>query len=141
MKAQRWAYEIAGIPLPRDDEEHREQSAFIEWVDFAARKRPELSLLYAIPNGGHRKPATAARLKAEGVRPGVPDLHLPLARRNHAGLWIEFKSATGKLSKAQKERVRMLRDEGHMVILARKWDVAKAVVEWYIGATDALPEV
>ena len=36
--------------------------------------------MFRIPNGGSRHPAEAARLKAQGVKAGVPDLCIPVAR-------------------------------------------------------------
>ena len=60
--------------------EHQEQAALFRWAWFAQVKHPALALLYAIPNGGHRHKAVAARMKAEGVKAGVPDLCLPVAR-------------------------------------------------------------
>lgn len=39
---------------------------------------PELRWLHAIPNGGYRDKVTAGKLKAEGVKRGIPDVFLPL---------------------------------------------------------------
>jgi len=47
--------------------ESTEQQALFEWAEFAAKKTPELKLLFAVPNGGKRNITTAARLKKEGV--------------------------------------------------------------------------
>ena len=66
--------------------EHAEQVALFKWAEFAAARWPELTLMHAIPNGGHRNKITAARLKAEGVRAGVPDICLPVARGGWHGL-------------------------------------------------------
>lgn len=41
----------------------------------------QLSLMFAIPNGGLRHKATAGNLKAEGVKAGVPDIMLPVPQR------------------------------------------------------------
>ena len=56
---------------------------------------PELALLYAVPNGGHRHPATAGKLKAEGARADVPDLCLPVARGPFHALYVEMKRRKG----------------------------------------------
>ena len=56
--------------------EHQEQVALFRWAEFAIARWPELALMYAIPNGGHRHKAVAAGLKAEGVKRGVPDVCL-----------------------------------------------------------------
>ena len=54
-----------------------EQVALFGWAEYNEAYYPELRLLYAIPNGGHRHKAMSAELKAEGVKPGVPNLCLP----------------------------------------------------------------
>ena len=59
--------------------EHLHQKALFEWADRMEGAWPELRLMYAIPNGGLRTKAQAGKLKAEGVKPGVPDIHLPVA--------------------------------------------------------------
>jgi hypothetical protein len=46
---------------------------------------------FAVPNGGLRNKVQAAKLKAEGVKPGVPDVFLPYPCGQYAGLWLEFK--------------------------------------------------
>ena len=66
--------------------EHEEQREYVRWFRQAY---PEVRIM-AIPNGGARSPATASRLKAEGVSPGVPDLFVPAW-----GLWVEMKRAKG----------------------------------------------
>ena len=75
--------------------EHVEQREFVSWF----RKNYPGVGLYAIPNGGKRGPATAARLRLEGVTPGIWDIIIPTWF-----LWIEFKRVkTGTLSKEQRE--------------------------------------
>jgi hypothetical protein len=77
-------------PKPRS--EHIEQREFVQWV-----RQMTPFLIYAIPNGGSRGRSQGATLKAEGVLAGMPDLHVPELR-----LWIEMKTAGGKVSPAQK---------------------------------------
>lgn len=48
--------------------EHDQQVAVVEWYDLNGIP------VFAIPNGGIRHKRTAAMLKAEGVKAGVPDL-------------------------------------------------------------------
>ena len=81
--------------------EHDEQAALFEWATWHTSQCPELGLLFAIPNGGHRHPVVAARLKAEGVRAGVPDICLPVARKGYHGLFVELKFGRNKPTPAQ----------------------------------------
>ncbi len=75
----------------------------MKWAALQTTTLPELALLFAVPNGGHRHPATGAKLKAEGVKPGVPDLWLPVPRNLFHGLVIELKTElkSSKVSAAQ----------------------------------------
>jgi hypothetical protein len=79
-------------PDPTVPSEHQSQCAVISWwrLACAGYQLPEFAL-FAIPNGGARDPITGSRLKAEGVRPGVPDLMLAAKRKNYSGLFIEMK--------------------------------------------------
>ena len=64
--------------MSRRNEEHRIQAALFEWAKYASAKHPGLKLMFAIPNGGARDAVTGAMLKREGVKPGVPDIFLPM---------------------------------------------------------------
>ncbi len=80
--------------------------------------------IFAIPNGEARSRTTGARLKAEGVSAGVPDLFIPAWR-----VWIEMKRADGgTVSPAQKDWHAYLRSVGHTVIVARGCEDAKRQV-------------
>jgi len=95
--------------------EHWEQAKFIEWW----RKNHE-ALIFAIPNGGRRGGAQAARLQLEGVLPGVWDLFVP-----EQGLWIEFKRRhTGTLSKEQRDFGRRMLEAGYRCMVAYGCDDA-----------------
>ncbi|TQF00200.1 MAG: hypothetical protein FKY71_04640 [Spiribacter salinus] len=88
--------------MPRPTQEHDEQRSLIAWARMAQAKRPELALLHAIPNGGHRNRVAAARIKAEGAARGVPDLCLPVPRGERHGLYIELKAGKGRPSREQR---------------------------------------
>lgn len=90
-------------------------------------------LLVAIPNGGHRHIGTARKLKAEGVRPGVPDYCLFVARKGYHGLLIELKEPTkGKLSPTQDEMIRLLSHEWYLCVVAKGWDEAREAIQNYL---------
>lgn len=54
-----------------------EQRAVFEWAEYAKGKYPWLKWMHHIPNGGSRNKIEAVRLKAQGVKRGVPDIFLP----------------------------------------------------------------
>ena len=83
--------------------EHDLQVACVAW--FRAAYAHHGPVLFAVPNGGSRNAIEAARLKAEGVTPGVADLILLEARGGYSCLCIEMKThrrGSGQ-SDAQKE--------------------------------------
>ena len=116
--------------------EHEEQLVVIQWRDLHISKCPELALLHAIPNGGHRHKAVAVKLRAEGVEAGVPDLHLPVARRGFHSLWIELKAEDGKVSREQQRWLKQLAEQGHCAVLKHGADAAIATIRWYLEITD-----
>ncbi len=86
--------------LAASGSESAHQKALFAWVA-AQTRHPLLKLCFAIPNGGHRNKVTAARLKAEGVRAGIPDIFLPVPRHYYHGFFIEMKVGKNKESTAQ----------------------------------------
>ena len=82
--------------IAKSGTEESHQTALFAWAALHANECPQLRLLLAIPNGGLRNKVTAGKLKAQGVKAGVPDIFLPVARGRYHGLWIEMKEgATG----------------------------------------------
>jgi len=88
-------------------------------------------LLYAIPNGGKRNIGVARKLKAEGVKKGIPDLHLPVARGRYNSLYIELKTQKGRLTADQAEVIALLEEENNKVVVAYGHEQAeKAIVKY-----------
>jgi hypothetical protein len=115
--------------------EHLEQCALFEWAEWAQGQYPELALIHAIPNGGHRHKATAAKMRREGVKSGVPDICLPIARRGFHGLYIELKYGRNKPSENQYRWIESLRAQGYCVQVCYGAQIAQAVIEDYLGIT------
>lgn len=113
--------------------EHDHQSALIRWANIQKAVIPELGLLYAIPNGGKRHIGTARKLKAEGVKSGVPDLNLPVPRQGCHGFFIEMKADKGKVSPAQKDWIDALIKQGYRVDVCYGWEAAKAALIDYLS--------
>ena len=104
--------------------EDQEQMMFVQWF----RREYPCVYIWHIPNGGHRHPAVAAKLKALGVMRGVPDLQVPAWN-----LWIEMKrSKGGRLSKDQIEVITYLETIGHTVIVGNGFEDAKEKVQKFV---------
>lgn len=112
------------------DSEHNLQVACVNW--FRATHRDIAQMLFAIPNGGWRNLTTAAKLKAEGVVAGVPDLFLAVPRGEYHGLWIEMKNGkAGRLSEPQKQMLANLRNENYKCEVCHSWtDFCKIIQEY-----------
>ena len=106
--------------------EHTEQCAFVEWLRW--KHIPH----YAIPNGGSRNLIEAARLKAEGVSAGVPDLCIPVPAGKAHGLYIEIKYGKNKTTNAQKEWISTLVKSGYACAVCYSADAAIKVTEEYL---------
>lgn len=110
--------------------EHQEQAAFVAWM----RAQHPGVLVFAIPNGAHlagsprQRAAQMARLKAEGLTAGVPDLYIPTCR-----LWIEMKAGNGRVSGAQRAMHQYLRMIGDQVEVCVGADEAMAAVRFHLG--------
>jgi len=129
--------------------EHQHQVALIEW---AGRTRlPDAvdiepgstigSYLLAIPNGGKRNPREAVRLKAEGVKPGVSDLLLPLRRQGMSGLWTEMKAPGKKPTDPQLEWLERMRRAGYRAEWADSWTKAASIIADYVGVRSPVARI
>lgn len=117
----------------RLDLEHQEQAALFEWANTQFRRYPELALMYATPNGGHRHVLIAVKLKAEGVKAGVPDIFLPVPRRKYHGLYIELKVGRNRPTAKQKWWLEQLAKQGYAIAVCYGWEEARSVIEAYLN--------
>lgn len=118
------------LPVPS---ESVEQQCLFRWAAYQSGRFPELALLYHVPNGGSRRKAEAGRFKAEGVKAGVPDLCLPVARGGFHGLYIEMKRKRGsRTSDDQKEWLAKLADQGYQTAVCKGWEAAARVIAEYL---------
>lgn len=115
--------------------EAEEQADVIRWATVQKIALPSLGLLFHVPNGGARHKATASRLKAEGVKAGVPDLCLPVPRGQYHGLWIEMKRQRGasvKVEPEQKWWIEQLQAQGYRAVICRGAEEAKQEILKYL---------
>lgn len=114
--------------------ESKEQIDFIQWCKRNEAEHPELWLIFAVPNGGKRNIRTAAVLKLEGVKAGVPDLFLACPRNGYHGLFIEMKRIKGgKTSQEQKTWLKALSGQGYKTGVAKGFEQAKTMIKLYLG--------
>ena len=111
--------------------EHDEQAAFFDWLKY--QKFDGVELIHAVPNGGARHIRVAAKLKKEGVMPGVPDVSWPAPRGGFVGLAIEFKFGDGNPTAEQRRRIDHLQKEGWCVAVCWSWQAAARMVKGYSG--------
>ena len=89
---------------------------------------------FAIPNGGKRSKTEAARMVAQGVRPGVPDLMIPRAAGKYHGLFIEMKREKGSTAPAdQIAWIETLNAEGYYARVCKGFDEARETIELYMA--------
>jgi len=118
-------------PIPT---ESREQKTLFEWAKLMEGRWPELGLLYHIPNEGKRSRTTGARMRAEGLRSGVPDICLPVARGGHHGLYIELKRVkNSRVTKDQLEWISALVAQGYVAAVCRGCDEAISLITDYMS--------
>ena len=121
--------------------EAQEQRFLFQWAGYAEQQFPELKLLHHVPNGGKRDARTAASLKKEGVKAGVPDICLPVGRGGYLGLYIELKVGKNKTSLKQKEWIEKLRQQGYRVEVCYGWLEAKEEIEQYMKWENTLKAI
>lgn len=117
---------------PPSDAEHRLQCACVRWFRLA---HPALrQMLFAVPNGAFRNKATAVKLKAEGVTPGVSDLILLVPNRTYCALLIEMKTPEGRQSDSQRAWQDAVTATGrYAYVIARTVEQFAGIIEAYLN--------
>jgi hypothetical protein len=114
--------------------EHAEQVAVIAWwYKWHAEFGASIPQLFAIPNGGSRDVITGARLKAEGVRRGTPDLFLAVPYGGKAGLFIEMKYNKGRPTEEQLEFIETVEKAGYHCNVCWTAEAAIDAIKRYFG--------
>jgi VRR-NUC domain-containing protein len=111
--------------------EDSECIALTEAIDYMY---PAISdLFYHIANGGGRSKREGKKLKQMGVRRGIPDYFLSLARGIYHGCYIEVKRKEDwKITKEQIDKITKLRAQGYYVDVAEGCDEALWIVRNYM---------
>ena len=142
MSVQEYLAMQGGSGKKKGSPEHDEQVKVFEWAEITSLKFPALKMLLAIPNGafygGHW--SVANKMKAEGVKKGVPDIFLPvvmqrseLAYEVDSGLWIEMKAGKNKPSEQQKWWLEQLEKQGYVTRVCYSAEEAIEAIEDYLS--------
>lgn len=127
----------------KSNTEEAHQTALFCWAPLSGI--PELRWLHAIPNGGSRGDSVASakitggKLKAQGVKSGIWDVFLPVAKGAYHGLYIEMKrpetptQTPGKLSEVQTEFGTFAKAQGYCMFVCYTWVEAKDALLWYMA--------
>lgn len=113
--------------------EETEQIHLMVWCRWAQSKYPELETIYHVPNEGKRSERYGSLLKKMGLKPGVPDIHLPVARGKYSGLYIELKKVGGKPTDNQLYWLELLERYGNCVAVCEGAERAEQVISAYCG--------
>lgn len=121
--------------LAASGSESGHQQAIFCWANQNVVNFPQLKYLFSIPNGGARDKITAAKLKAEGVKAGIPDMFLPVACGMYHGLFIELKVNKNVATSEQKKWIEVLNENGYYATVCRGWEEARECLLWYLRLT------
>ena len=114
-------------------EESTHQKTLFNWANLNRRRYPELILLHSIPNGANVTQRNRVRLVLEGLKKGMPDIHLPIPRGSYCSLYLELKSSRGRLSVYQVDALAMLREFGNLCFVSRSIHESIRIIEKYLS--------
>ena len=122
--------------------EWQEQAAFVSWMEAVHRSIP----FFAVPNGGlrpwkknargQRYSPVAQKLKAIGVKRGVPDICIPEPRGRYHGAYFEFKRQNARPSDTDPDQViwlELLAGKGYFTAVVAGYDHAVRTLEAYLA--------
>lgn len=122
------------------------QKAIFIWAAWNTGRYPELKWLHSSQAGAKMTPATAGKMKAEGMKAGVPDIFLDVPRGGFHGLRIELKvpeqrnakgtliKRKGELSAEQKAWLDHYTQAVFFTRVCYGWEHAVETLETYLNA-------
>ncbi|MGH8415633.1 MAG: VRR-NUC domain-containing protein, partial [Gammaproteobacteria bacterium] len=132
-------------PHTREHLEDRHSVWLLQWARYTRIQGEDIipvshlaDYLLHIPNGGKRAGREAARFKALGVKAGVSDYFLPLARAGYHGLWIELKRPKIKgnypsITDKQQAWIQRMHLARYDAMVAYGWQEAANRITGYLG--------
>ena len=111
---------------PFTPSETEEQAAVVQWCDLV-----HIPIVH-VPNEGKRSVSYGAALKREGMRPGFPDLFVPVAKKEYHGLFIEMKVGKNKPTADQTRWINLLNANGYKAVVCYGYDQAVSTIIDYM---------
>ena len=109
--------------------EKDEQIALFDWAAY----RTDLQLMFHIVNEGRRSVQHTQALIRQGMKPGVPDIFLPVAKGRYHGLFIEMKRKYGgRQTPEQKAWQAALLEQGYAACVCNGFEEARDTIDWYM---------
>ena len=129
--------------MPKHKEDDLQASVF-DWAKlYKMPESPDIEqgavladYLFHVPNGGKRNVREAARLKRQGVKAGVYDLMLNVARGGYHGLDIELKIKPNKLTDNQKIWCARMNRAGRLMLVCNDLNDVIQAVQNYLRLRD-----
>lgn len=120
--------------LAKSGSEHGEQAALFCWAADNCGQYPPLEFMFAVPNGFYGDSGQKAKMKAEGLRTGVPDIMLPFHNTftHYSGCFIEMKVKKNKADADQIRYIDYLRSAGYYVAICYSWEEARDTLINYL---------
>lgn len=112
------------------------QIEIFDWI----RTQPRIAkVAFHVPNEGRRSFYYGKILKEMGMKRGVSDICIPIARPGYHGLFIELKAKNkrGKYNTATENQMRFIRDmqfEGYYACICNGAAEAIDKIKWYIAS-------
>jgi hypothetical protein len=133
--------------VPPEESESQMQIRLMKWWKVMHRQLgvSDERLLMAFPLQGARTARNGARMKAEGLRAGTPDMFLAVSRTSKTwgtrhGLWMELKKQGGKASDEQKAALLAFREQGYDAYLCIGYAQAQNCIMDYLNSGSANQE-
>lgn len=123
----------SNVKVHRKQVESKLQCACVRWFRY---QYPKLShALFSVPNGAYfaaKGKMEGARMKAEGLLPGVSDMILLQHSGIYGALLIEFKTKQGRQNDAQKQWQKKVEKDGYKYVIVRSLEEFQNAVNSYL---------
>lgn len=119
--------------IKRREPEHDEQCLFFDALRLMEKTNPALSVACHIPNESKSSIRRRVKLKAAGLRKGMPDIFIPVTNQKYSGLFIEMKVKPNRLSDAQHSVLKQLNANGYLALVCWSGEEAIETLKRYLA--------